>query len=108
MPVWRLRPVALTALEWGLSGTLHSATEGVDSSEICRHGRTWEAEIVNDHLIGMRAVAERLGVSVWTARQMLRDGRLPAIKIGPRTFRVAESALAAFIERSTASIQRGA
>lgn len=42
-------------------------------------------------------VAERLGISYWTAIRLIKDGEIPAARIGGQ-FRVAEEDLATFIE----------
>jgi excisionase family DNA binding protein len=42
-------------------------------------------------------VAEKLGVHKDTVLRLLRSGRLPAVKLGHRTWRITEEALQSFI-----------
>lgn len=42
-------------------------------------------------------VAEQLGVSKDTVLRLVRSGKLPAVKVGWRTWRITEESLAAFI-----------
>lgn len=45
-------------------------------------------------------VATLLQVSVYTVRRRIRSGELPAQKYGPRTFRVSDADLKAFMIRN--------
>lgn len=51
---------------------------------------------VDDRLLSAKQVAERLGLSPLTVAEMMRDGRLPAVKLG-RLPRVRTSDLDAYI-----------
>ena len=50
-------------------------------------------------LLSMRETAEYLGLSYSTVRYMIKDGRIPAIKIG-KQWRIQEDALSAMFEPS--------
>lgn len=52
-----------------------------------------------DRLLSVAQVAERLNAKPATVRLWIREGRLPAIKVGPRLWRVAETDLAAFLRQ---------
>jgi len=52
----------------------------------------------DDHVLPMPEVAGRLGLSLYTAREMGRRGELPVTKLGRRVG-VRESSLRAFLER---------
>lgn len=55
-----------------------------------------QEEDVDDRLLSAKQVAERLGLSPLTVAEMMRDGRLPAVKLG-RLPRVRTSDLDAYI-----------
>lgn len=42
-----------------------------------------------------KAAADHLGCSIRTLRRAIRAGRIPVVRIGPRTVRIPESALVA-------------
>ena len=50
----------------------------------------------NDKLLTVREVADILRLEEFTVREMCRDGRIPAVKIG-RAYRIKESTLRALI-----------
>ena len=53
-----------------------------------------------DRLLSPDEVAERLSIKVRTAREWIRQGKLPALKLGDRgLLRVKESDLHAYINR---------
>ena len=45
-------------------------------------------------------VAKQLGVTVSTVRRWLRSGYLPALKVGPRAWRISKADLSAHIEQA--------
>jgi len=51
-------------------------------------------------LLTVREVAKRTSLQTFRIYQLLREGRLPAIRVG-RTYRISEAALAQFIERES-------
>lgn len=53
---------------------------------------------MNDHLYSVEQVAERLGLHARTVRNYVRDGRLPAVRIG-KQYRIAHADLEAFTGR---------
>lgn len=54
-------------------------------------------------LISVRQAAGRLGVSPDTVRRRIAAGELPALRIGYRTVRIAESALREYIDSRPAA-----
>ena len=52
-----------------------------------------------DRLLPMRDVAERLGISLYTARKRGRAGKLPVVKVGHHTG-VRESSLRRYLDAS--------
>ncbi|MFD7661888.1 helix-turn-helix domain-containing protein [Streptomyces sp. NPDC059788] len=57
---------------------------------------------MNDRLYSVEQVAERLGLHVRTVRNYVRDGRLPAVRIG-KQYRIAHEDLEAFTGRPASS-----
>ncbi|MFI0264630.1 helix-turn-helix domain-containing protein [Streptomyces sp. NPDC017056] len=53
---------------------------------------------MSDHLYSVEQVAERLGLHPRTVRNYVRDGRLPAVRIG-KQYRIAHADLEAFTGR---------
>ncbi|MFE3885092.1 helix-turn-helix domain-containing protein [Streptomyces lydicus] len=53
---------------------------------------------MNEHFYSVEQVAERLGLHVRTIRGYVRDGRLPAVRIG-KQYRIAHEDLEAFTGR---------
>ncbi|WP_067570557.1 helix-turn-helix domain-containing protein [Nocardia acidivorans] len=53
---------------------------------------------MNDRLYSVEEVAERLGLHVRTVRGYVRDGKLPAVRIG-KQYRIAQADLEAFTGR---------
>jgi excisionase family DNA binding protein len=51
--------------------------------------------------LNIQDTARVLGVDRSTVRRMLRDGRLPAVELGPRTIRIPKSAIEALGNTST-------
>ena len=51
-------------------------------------------------------VADKLGVSKDTVLRLLRSGKLPAVKLGWKTWRITEDALAAFMAGKGSKRQR--
>lgn len=57
-----------------------------------------------DTLLTVSEVAERLGVSIWTVRRLVRAGELPATDVGAGqaiVWRISESAVTRFVARRT-------
>ena len=58
------------------------------------------AATINDQFLSVTQTADLLGVDIRTVRNMLRDGRLKAVTLGPRVLRIRlsdiESALAPY------------
>jgi excisionase family DNA binding protein len=52
-------------------------------------------------LLTVDAVAERLGISSVTVRRLIAAGRLPAVRPSPRTVRIPEDAVEAFVKAMT-------
>jgi excisionase family DNA binding protein len=48
----------------------------------------------------MKEAAEALGVSYRSVRRWVREGRIPAHRLGPRTVRIADEDLQHFIDAS--------
>lgn len=57
---------------------------------------------MNDHLYSVEQVAERLGLHVRTIRNYVREGRLPAVRIG-KQYRIAHEDLEEFTGRPVAA-----
>ena len=55
-----------------------------------------------EHLLDVPAVSERLSISIWSTYRLLRNGDLPAVRVGSRVL-VATTDLAAFIEQRRAA-----
>ncbi|MBE0448983.1 MAG: helix-turn-helix domain-containing protein [Actinobacteria bacterium] len=53
---------------------------------------------MNDKLLSLKEVADRLGLNPETIRRWTKSGKLPAVKLGPNTVRVKELDLQEFIE----------
>lgn len=53
----------------------------------------------HERLYTTHAVAEWLTVSETTVRRWIHDGKLHGVRLGPRTLRVRESDVEAYIER---------
>ncbi|WP_067177939.1 helix-turn-helix domain-containing protein [Microtetraspora niveoalba] len=60
---------------------------------------------MNDRLYSVEQVAERLGLHVRTVRNYVRDGRLPAVRIG-KQYRIAHEDLEAFTGRPVSAPAR--
>ena len=58
---------------------------------------------MNDELLTVEQTAERLQLSVPTVRRMLREGKLPGRKLGPRQWRVPTAAIRQFIDAAMSS-----
>jgi excisionase family DNA binding protein len=52
----------------------------------------------DDDLLTVEQAAEKLQLSIPTVRRMLREGKLPGRKLGPRQWRVPLAAIKQFIE----------
>lgn len=50
-----------------------------------------------DELLTIAQVAEHLGITYRTATRWIAEGRIPAVRIGPRTRRIKRSELDKFI-----------
>ena len=48
---------------------------------------------MDDELLTVEEAAKRLKMHVGTVRRLLRDKRLPGVKVGPRQWRVPDAAL---------------
>ena len=55
---------------------------------------------MSDELLTVEQTAERLQLSVPTVRRMLREGKLPGRKLGPRQWRVPALAIKNFIDEA--------
>ena len=51
----------------------------------------------SDRLLKIPEVAQRLGIAQWTAWDYCRSGILPHIRLTPRTIRVSEADLEAYL-----------
>lgn len=56
-----------------------------------------------DPLIPRRKVCEALAISPERLRRLIRDGKLRAIKLGPRSTRIRRSDFEAFVQRLEAT-----
>lgn len=59
-----------------------------------------------DKLLSVNIVAEACGVTPKTIRVWIREGRIPASRMGPHSIRVRESDLKAFLERAQVQTQK--
>jgi excisionase family DNA binding protein len=59
-------------------------------------------EVSVPRLLTPKQVAAVTGLQVFRVRQLIREGRLPVIRVG-RTFRISETVLAEFIQRESQS-----
>jgi excisionase family DNA binding protein len=57
----------------------------------------------DDALLTVEEAASRLKLHVVTVRKMLREGRLPGIKVGPRQWRVPTAALQQYVTNALAT-----
>ena len=53
---------------------------------------------MSDELLTVDQAADRLQMSVATVRRMLRDGKLPGRKLGPRQWRIPVLAITQFVD----------
>jgi excisionase family DNA binding protein len=67
----------------------------------CRFVKKYQS---NDPALDLQEVAGRLGVHVNTVRNLIKEGSLRAFRVGFR-WRVLESELAAYIERSSSEVE---
>jgi excisionase family DNA binding protein len=63
--------------------------------------------IVNDIYLTMEEVAKRLGVGQDKVRELIRTGKLAAIRLGYRTIRISESALIAYTVKASKANAKG-
>lgn len=57
------------------------------------------SEPTSDRLLNPQEVADRLGIKVRTVKEWMRQGKLPAVKVGERgLLRLRESDLNAYID----------
>lgn len=56
------------------------------------------ADSLGGRLVGLAAVAEHCGVSLWTVRDWVATGKLPVVKLSARAFRTRPADLARFLE----------
>ena len=55
---------------------------------------------MDEKLLTIKEVAERFGVSRVSVQNWIKDGRLPAIKIGTKIIRIRECDLAAIVAKA--------
>jgi excisionase family DNA binding protein len=54
---------------------------------------------MTDRLITVKEAASRLSVSVRTVQRLINAGKLPCLKVGPKTRRISEADLDSFIQK---------
>jgi excisionase family DNA binding protein len=54
---------------------------------------------MTDRLITVKEAASRLSVSVRTIQRLIAAGKLPCLKVGPKTRRISEADLDSFIQK---------
>ncbi len=62
---------------------------------------------MNDIYLTMEEVAKRLGVGQDKVRELIRTGKLAAIRLGYRTIRISESALIAYTVKASKANAKG-
>jgi excisionase family DNA binding protein len=58
--------------------------------------------VVSQELLTVEQAAEKLQMHVGTVRRLLRENRLPGVKVGLRQWRISAEALKQFTERDAA------